>query len=143
MPIHDWTRVEAGIFHDFHHAWIEEIKRALNASVLPSDYDALAEQFAGGLGPDVLTLQELGNGEAGGEPSATPSTGGTTVVLAAPKVRLTDETDTEFYERKQSSIAIRHVSDDRVIAVVDGFAGEQVHGILRAGAGAKGGGTDP
>ena len=19
MPIHDWTRVEAGIFHDFHH----------------------------------------------------------------------------------------------------------------------------
>lgn len=22
MPIHDWTRVEAGIFHDFHHAWI-------------------------------------------------------------------------------------------------------------------------
>ncbi len=27
MPVHDWTRVEAGIFHDFHHAWIEEIKR--------------------------------------------------------------------------------------------------------------------
>jgi hypothetical protein len=23
MPIHDWTRVDAGIFHDFHHAWIE------------------------------------------------------------------------------------------------------------------------
>src|SRR5438309_561880 len=21
MPIHDWTRVEAGIFHDFHHSW--------------------------------------------------------------------------------------------------------------------------
>src|SRR5271163_3297823 len=30
MPIHDWTRVDAGIFHDFHHSWIEEIKRALN-----------------------------------------------------------------------------------------------------------------
>jgi len=30
MPIHDWTRVEAGIFHLFHHAWITEIARALN-----------------------------------------------------------------------------------------------------------------
>ena len=28
MPIHDWSRVDAGIFHDFHHAWIEQIKRA-------------------------------------------------------------------------------------------------------------------
>jgi hypothetical protein len=25
MPIHDWTRVDAGIFHDFQHGWIEEI----------------------------------------------------------------------------------------------------------------------
>jgi hypothetical protein len=27
MPIHDWTRVNAGIFHHFHHAWIEDIAR--------------------------------------------------------------------------------------------------------------------
>ncbi len=30
MPMHDWTRVDAGIYHDFHHEWISEIKRALN-----------------------------------------------------------------------------------------------------------------
>ena len=30
MPIHDWTRVDAGIFHAFHHGWIEEMARALN-----------------------------------------------------------------------------------------------------------------
>lgn len=30
MPIHDWTKVNAGIFHDFHHDWITMIKRALN-----------------------------------------------------------------------------------------------------------------
>jgi hypothetical protein len=35
MPIHDWTRVDAGIFHDFHHSWIEEIKRALNRGLRP------------------------------------------------------------------------------------------------------------
>jgi hypothetical protein len=29
MPIHDWTRVTARIFHDFHSSWIIEIKRAL------------------------------------------------------------------------------------------------------------------
>ena len=26
MPIHDWTRVDAGIFHDFHHDWIFTLK---------------------------------------------------------------------------------------------------------------------
>ncbi len=50
MPTHDWTKVEAGIFHDFHHAWIEEIKRALNGGLLPVVYYALAEQHAAGFG---------------------------------------------------------------------------------------------
>ena len=62
MPIHDWTRVDAGIFHHFHHGWIEEIARALNRGLLPPDHYALAEQIAGGLGPDVLTLQRPTNG---------------------------------------------------------------------------------
>lgn len=44
MPIHDWTRVKAGIFHDFRHSWIEQIQRALNSEILSPEYDALAEQ---------------------------------------------------------------------------------------------------
>src|SRR4029077_18883872 len=63
MPIHDWNRVEAGIFHDFHHAWIEELKRALNAGLLPEDYYAPAEKHAAGFGPDVLALQTNPPGE--------------------------------------------------------------------------------
>src|ERR671939_402395 len=55
MPIHDWTRVDAGIFHAFHHDWITEIARALNRGLLPAAGYALPEQFAGGPGPDVLT----------------------------------------------------------------------------------------
>ncbi len=35
MPFHDWTRVEPGIFHDFHLAWIGELRRALNSGLLP------------------------------------------------------------------------------------------------------------
>ena len=30
MPLHDWTRVDAGVFHDFHHAWVAQLVRALN-----------------------------------------------------------------------------------------------------------------
>lgn len=62
MPIHDWTRVEAGIFHDFHQKWARAIKPALNSGLLPPDYYALLEQVAGRsrrdrLPPDLLTLR--------------------------------------------------------------------------------------
>ena len=62
MPIHDWSRVDAGIFHHFHHAWIEEIARALNRGVLPGEYYAMAEQHTSQFGPDVLTLQSRPSG---------------------------------------------------------------------------------
>ncbi|MCR4411646.1 MAG: DUF4058 family protein [Thermoguttaceae bacterium] len=122
MPVHDWTRVDAGIFHHFHHGWIAEIARALNRGVLPPGYYALAEQHAAGFGPDVLTLQGIGNndvddadeGDAGSAPS--PAGG---VLLAEPRLRPTAETDMAFYRRKQNLIAVRHVSGDRLIAVVE------------------------
>jgi hypothetical protein len=44
MPVHDWPRVEAGIFHDFHVAWIGELRKSLNSGLLPEGYYALAEQ---------------------------------------------------------------------------------------------------
>lgn len=46
MPVHDRTRVKAGIFHDFHLSWIDELKAMLNDRVLPHEYYALAEQIA-------------------------------------------------------------------------------------------------
>ena len=47
MPVHDWTRVSAGTFHDFHSAWIIHLKEALNNGLLPEGYYALSEQHAG------------------------------------------------------------------------------------------------
>jgi hypothetical protein len=44
MPVHDWTRVDAGLFHDFHQDWTIELRRALNAGLLPSGYIALVDQ---------------------------------------------------------------------------------------------------
>src|SRR5690348_614933 len=61
MPMHDWTRVPAGIFHAFHHRWISAISDVLNAGILPPEFSALPEQQTAGLGPDVLTLQTKTN----------------------------------------------------------------------------------
>ncbi|MEX2316526.1 MAG: DUF4058 family protein [Pirellulales bacterium] len=119
MPIHDWSRVEAGIFHDFHLAWIMEIKRALNERLLPSDYYALAEQRAAGLEPDVLTLRaRQDNGHAIDRPPLPPTNGGG-VCLAPPPVALTAEAELDFYRRKQKVVVVRHVSEDQIVAVIE------------------------
>jgi len=57
VPIHDWTRVDAGLFHAFRQRWIAALCDALNAGGLPPDYFALQEQSIGGPNPDVLTLR--------------------------------------------------------------------------------------
>src|SRR5262245_40537222 len=117
MPLHDWTRVDAGIFHAFHHEWISELSRALNRGLLPPEYYALPEQQAAGFGPDVLTLQAPSDS---GAPSAAEGTGRPAAgVRARPQTRFTAETDAEFYRRKKSSIAVRHVSGDRIVAIVE------------------------
>lgn len=113
MPIHDWTRVEAGIFHDFHGDWIQVIKRTLNSGVLPPDYYALSEQKAAVWGPDVLALEHDGpTAESGG-------VGGTGLLQVRPKARLVEETEPDFPRLRQRRIAVRHASDDRVVAVIE------------------------
>lgn len=51
MRVHDWSRVDVGTFHHFHHSWIEEIQRALNGGLLPEWLYALAEQQVSEFGP--------------------------------------------------------------------------------------------
>jgi hypothetical protein len=119
MPIHDWTRVDAGIFHAMHHGWIEEISRALNRGLLPPEYYALPEQHAAGFGPDVLTLElDRDNDETEAEATGAISGGGAGV-LVAPKLPPSAETDMAFYRRKQKSVTVRHVSGDRIVAMVE------------------------
>jgi hypothetical protein len=56
MPVHDWARVEPGIFHDFHNAWLTELRNALNGGLLPPSFYALTEQHAGRYVVDLLRL---------------------------------------------------------------------------------------
>src|SRR3954453_14846966 len=110
MPIHDWTRVDAGIFHAFHHDWITELSRALNGGILPGGYYALPEQIAGGLGPDVLTLRRPG--AAATATSAAPAAeGGIAVADAPPRVRVRVRSDASQYAGKAKAVTVRHVSD--------------------------------
>jgi hypothetical protein len=117
MPVHDWTRVSAGIFHDFDQAWIIEIRNALNGGLLPAGYYALAEQFAGAVGPDVIALEETPGGDAG--PDAGTSPAGIAVAVRPPKARLVASGEMDHYVRKQNRLAIRHTSDDRVVALIE------------------------
>ena len=47
VPLHDWTRVSAGKWHDMHLAWIGALRTELNEGVLPDPYFALAEPVTG------------------------------------------------------------------------------------------------
>jgi hypothetical protein len=120
MSAHDWTRVEDGIFHAFHLAWIAELQRRLNSGLLPEGYYALGEQVAGGGNPDVLTLhhpEENGPDPAtNGEPA--PS-GGTALLTAPPRVRLVARADRESYTSRQRSLTIRHTSRHRIVALLE------------------------
>jgi hypothetical protein len=116
MPVHDWTRVEAGIFHDFHVGWIPQIRTALNSGLLPQGYYALAEQHAGRQIADVLTLHAS---PASREPlPLPPATGGTAVAEAPPRVRRRQTVEPAALARRRT-LAIRHVSGHRLIALLE------------------------
>lgn len=116
MPVHDWTRVSDGTFHDFHYSWVLEIKRALKRGLLPQGYYVMAEQFGGDLGaPDVLTLQERSS-----DPSPENSLAGTaTLAESPPAVQVRTTIARDSYARLQRSLVIRHTSDDRIVAMIE------------------------
>lgn len=114
MPIHDWRSVDAGIFHHFHHSSIEEIQRALNQGLLPPDYYALSEQIAGGIGPDVLTLQKPLTEAIGIDDPR----GGVAVTTTPPKVRFRARAEPDLYAAKAKTVVIHHRSNHQIIAIV-------------------------
>lgn len=113
MPIHDWTKVDAGLFHHFHQAWTVDLCSDLNAGVLPSDYFALVEQSMPGAIPDVLTLK-LSEG------SDRPETASAALSLATapPRARLVARSGIDVYARKANRVTVRH-RHGNVVAVVE------------------------
>jgi hypothetical protein len=113
MPVHDWTRVDAGLFHDFHQSWTIALRDALNTHVLPSDYFALVEQRVRGPIPDVLTLKLSTAAQ-----DTSNSASGLAVATAPPRARLVRRQEAEVYARMADRITVRHRHGD-VIAVIE------------------------
>lgn len=120
MPLHDWNHVEAGIFHAFHTAWIGEIQSSLNHGLLPSTFYALAEQHVGGYIADVLTLREPDPEERSSAESfsGTSSGGSATALASLPQTSIHESIEVDLTELRRS-VAIRHVSTHRIIALIE------------------------
>ncbi|MFL5243327.1 MAG: DUF4058 family protein [Gemmataceae bacterium] len=116
MPVHDWTRVEAGIFHDFHNAWVLELANAFNGGLLPQGYYALTEQHAGKFVADLLALYATTPETA--LPPLPPESGGLILAEAPPKVRRKLKSAGSL-RRLRRTLAIRHVSGHRLIALIE------------------------
>lgn len=113
MPIHDWSRVPPGLFHEFHQSWSVRIKDALNAGLMPKGYYALVEQRVNGPEPDVVAI------ETGAAKRSGPRAGGA-ATLEQPKTRLVTRlaSDAELYARKANRISIRHALGG-VVAIIE------------------------
>src|SRR5579872_4673564 len=109
MPIHDWTRVEAGDFHHFHQTWIPLLAAALNKGILPPEFMAMAEQVTGRPIPDVMTLQAR---HTSGSPS------GAAVLDTPPTARVIQKYEKIDYAKRVDRIAIRH-GRGRVVAIIE------------------------
>src|SRR5438874_257434 len=103
MPIHDWTRVDANLFHDFHQTWAVAIRSALNGGLLPLGYTALVEQHAPAFIPDVLTLQEGNHSDERHEPL-----NGGVVTASIPKTRHVIRAQEESLAARGNRIVIHH-----------------------------------
>src|SRR6516164_9388516 len=110
MPIHDWTRVEAGDFHHFHECWVVTIGNALNGGLLPPGYMAMAEQVTGRPIPDVVTLQAR-------EPKEGPE-GGIAVAMAPPTARHIARIERVNYAKRADRVVIRH-GRGKVVAIIE------------------------
>ena len=115
MPMHDWMKVEAGIYHHFHNTWLLTIARALNQGVLPPTYYAMTEQVTLSAEADILTLQ--GPPQNGVRPKR--GHGFEALSATRPAVALLEKEEIAPRKHPRERLSIRHVSNHRVVAVIE------------------------
>lgn len=114
MPVHDWTRVSDGDFHDFQVSWITHLKESLNEGVLPEGYYAQSEQHAGRTIADILTLKDRPTSV---DDRATP---GVALADAPPQVSIKMVvSEATAYPTARRTITIRHRSGRQVVAMIE------------------------
>lgn len=118
MPIHDWTRVRTGVFHDFHQEWTICIKRALNGGILPPGYYAMVEQASVGRYPDVLNFQIDRGVETNGNSPSSPNGGVLTLAEAPPRTGITAMIESDPYAQRSNRLVAFH-EEGHVVAVIE------------------------
>jgi hypothetical protein len=113
VPVHDWSRVDHGVFHYFHQAWTIEISYALNGGVLPKGFFAMAEQGIAGPIPDVVTLQRHSRSFERAEED-----GGLAVAEVPPHAAYITSAELEPYAARANRIVVKHRMG-RVVAVIE------------------------
>ncbi len=127
MPIHDWSRVDPGVFHDFHLIWIARLRNLLNAELLPRPFYAHAEPVVGDSEPDLITLQTQPGSEphplekeVGLEKRLFRDDTGESAVALAPFPVVVQHIAPEPYSRRARQIVIKDAwQGDRVVAVIE------------------------
>jgi hypothetical protein len=111
MPVHDWTRVSPGTWHNFHQIWMAALCHALNSGRLPEPCFAMVEQNVGRPEADVVTL------EVEGEDDLEVGNGGTATAVR-PRTAFVMEADEVRYARRADRIAVHHGLGE-VVAIIE------------------------
>ena len=114
MPVHDWSRVPAGLFHHFHRQWTVSICDALNSGRLPKGCYALLEQRAAGPVPGVASFERRPNRK---DPNH--ASGGIALAEAPPMTRfMSQASDEDVYAARADRIAVYGPLDE-VVAIIE------------------------
>lgn len=109
MPMHDWRKIEAGLYHSFHASWLTRLNDALNDGLLPENFYAATEQVITRYNADILTLSTR-DGER---------ISSSRLKETMPVATLIDEGHVAKPRATRNRIAIHHVSGDKIIAVIE------------------------
>ena len=115
VPLHDWTRVSAGKWHDMHLAWTGALRTELNSGGLPDPFFALVEP--------VLRQRP---GETKTPRRSTPDVWVFPHVARPAGCLPADEVSAQFAAverldppRTRRHITVRHPDGDRVVAIIE------------------------
>jgi hypothetical protein len=103
MLIHDWSQMDAGVFHDFHQSWMVGIRQALNTVGLSSEYYALFEM------PNATTEQEIFDEVFSDE----------RLDERGYPLEVTEEDERQIYALKKNVLGIHRTADDRQVARIE------------------------
>jgi hypothetical protein len=116
MPMHDWTRVNDAIYHDFYLSWVSGISDGLNRGLLPPDYYALIERHS----MDVAEWERgIPDGEFPARPPAPEHPNLLFLSEVPPSTPTHDQCEALAYWRNARSITVRSAEDHLAVAVIE------------------------